>query len=870
MVGPSYSGDASSAPTLGDTAPTRARESAGLNRGDAVGRYVILGVVGHGGMGVVYAAYDPELDRKLAIKLLHPSARDDADGSVGQQRMLREARAMAKLAHPNVVTVHDTGPFDRSVFVAMEFIAGQTLKSWLAGATRDWREIVAVFRAAGEGLAAAHDAGLVHRDFKPDNVMIADTGRVVVMDFGLALTTAEQTDSMRVAASVAGDDRLTVTGALMGTPAYMAPEQHMSATTSASTDQYSFCVSLYEALWRQRPFESSSVAALAVAITTTAPRLPMTTGGVPARIRRAVFRGLSSAPMERWPSMRELLAELTIDSTRARRRAAAVLVPLAIIGVGAAVYRSQAGPEPCAGGRERVATVWSAEARSTLANAFDASGHPNAADTGARVVSALDRFADDFEAEYRKACAATRIENVQTNELLDRRMSCLERRLDDVGAVIRELERVDEKVIDRAVGAVTRAGQLAACRDLDALARDAPEPTDPTDPAQRARLDALRRQVSTARAQSVAGRPEAAAATLDAILGELGERDGRIRADALFVRAQTHTALGDPAAGEAAMSEAHWTARKSGNDRVAAQTAAELMVIVGASRPELGAMWEQQARAEVDRLGDDGELRARLLDDLADVALRNHDLDEAERLHSLALPIWSRIGGPESLDVAVVEHGLGHVEFMRKNDAAAIAHYEHAIAIWHAELGENHPHLADAYIMLGHIAHRAGRIDDAEREYLRALEVRERIGGKDDVELLAALSGLGLVYTSRGDYAAALDNQRRGVAIAEAAWGQEHPNFAVATSNLGDVLALLGRHEEALEEHRRALAIRERVLPPDHPVVGATAKDVAKDLVALGRPAEAMPMLERARAIADARGDAQEVAELRAELQRLR
>src|SRR5579863_1211307 len=265
-----------------------------LGRGAIIGRYVVLGLVGRGGMGEVYAAYDPELDRKVAVKLLRVKAGNGVSLSEGRQRTLREAQAIARLSHPNVVVVFDVGTFDEKVFIAMEFVDGNTVTFWLEQQARSWQEILRVFIAAGRGLIAAHEKGLVHRDFKPDNVMVGKDGQVRVMDFGLARQMPERTlrsarprpttpsrGSLKVASetlalepgtlvlnedsngsgpgqsSVSGlfDARLTRTGAMMGTPAYMAPEQFFGAPTDARTDQFSFCVSLYEALYGERPFE---------------------------------------------------------------------------------------------------------------------------------------------------------------------------------------------------------------------------------------------------------------------------------------------------------------------------------------------------------------------------------------------------------------------------------------------------------------------------------------------------------------------------------------------------------------------------------------------------------------------------------------
>ena len=221
--------DAASAPTVADGPPSRATPLPGAPP-PRVDRYEIRRRLGEGGMGVVYAAYDPELDREVAIKLLRLHAAD-GDTLPARTRLLREAQAMARLAHPNVVTVYDVGEWHEQVFIAME-IAGGTLRAWQDG--RPWREVVAMYRDAARGLAAAHAAGLVHRDFKPDNVLIGHDGRVRVTDFGLARAAGEPGERAEVGAAMSGmlGTPLTETGTVMGTPAYMAPEQIAAAPRS--------------------------------------------------------------------------------------------------------------------------------------------------------------------------------------------------------------------------------------------------------------------------------------------------------------------------------------------------------------------------------------------------------------------------------------------------------------------------------------------------------------------------------------------------------------------------------------------------------------------------------------------------------------
>ena len=334
-----------------------------LVRGTFVGRYEILEAVGAGGMGRVYAAQDPALDRKVALKLLHPSAA----ATDLEARLLREGKAMARLSQPEVITVHDVGRHGDQLFIAMEFVEGGTLRRWLAASPRTTEEILAVFVQAARGLAASHEVGLVHRDFKPDNVLVRTDGRVLVSDFGLVRdverpdgaagpeprmlarpTTAPMTVSActpAVAIPHAGS-QLTVAGTLLGTPAYMAPEQLARKAVDARSDVYSFSVTLYEALYGARPFQGGSLAALLVAMKGEL-QLPARTPAVPSSLTKALRDGLQFDPSQR-PSIREMLARLEPPARRgiSRARTALALVGVALASAAAATFLSHPHVEP--------------------------------------------------------------------------------------------------------------------------------------------------------------------------------------------------------------------------------------------------------------------------------------------------------------------------------------------------------------------------------------------------------------------------------------------------------------------------------------------------------------------------------------------
>jgi serine/threonine protein kinase len=321
------------------TAPgKRRRQDPVIAAGDTVGRYIILARLGAGGMGVVYTAYDPQLDRKIALKLLRTgTGLADAEA---RSRLIREAQAIAQLSHPNVVAVYDVGTADSGeVYIAMELVEGETLTSWLGHWERSWREILELFFQAGRGLAAAHARGVVHRDFKPDNVLVGTDGRVRVTDFGLARSLIDQVDELardRPRPDLeALRQTLTATGTVLGTPRYMAPEQLRGADADARSDQFSFCVALYEALYDRHPLPGDSV--FDVVQHGAEAEAPPEATKIPAHIGKAIMRGLDAEPNKRFPTLAQLLLEATPPPLHPHRRSWAIAFgAMALVAGGAA------------------------------------------------------------------------------------------------------------------------------------------------------------------------------------------------------------------------------------------------------------------------------------------------------------------------------------------------------------------------------------------------------------------------------------------------------------------------------------------------------------------------------------------------------
>ncbi|MFP2933446.1 serine/threonine-protein kinase, partial [Pyxidicoccus sp. 3LG] len=361
-----------------------------------LGRYLLLARLGAGGMGEVFKAYDPELDRRVAVKLLRPELLAGPGADENRARMLREAQALARLADSRVVTVHDAGAHGDQVFLAMEYVEGQTLREWLEAGPHPWRQVLERFLEAGWGLAAAHAAGLVHRDFKPQNVLVARDGRVKVADFGLArgadeVTPAAPTEGLALLSVV------THAGIVLGTPAYMAPEQRAGRNVDARADQYAFSVALHEALYGRHPFQGVPPGG--------APLPPPPRPGVPRGLAPVLLRGMALRPDARFPSMAALLGALSREASAPRRRRRVLLAGALTVATmtGLLVWR-EATPAPCQGAEAQWAESWGEARAAAVGTALRRTGVPFAEDTAAQVARRVEDYGRRWVAQHTDAC----------------------------------------------------------------------------------------------------------------------------------------------------------------------------------------------------------------------------------------------------------------------------------------------------------------------------------------------------------------------------------------------------------------------------------------------------------------------------------
>jgi tetratricopeptide (TPR) repeat protein len=819
-----------------------------LSRGSQVGRYLVLETIGAGGMGVVYAAYDPNLDRRIALKLL---LSDTPSGAGASDRLLREAQAMARLAHPNVVTVHDVGTVGEEVFVAMEHVEGKTLASWIRERKRAWPEVLAAFRMAGAGLAAAHAAGIIHRDFKPDNVLVGRDGRIRVTDFGLARTDVTSEGSPDLSASTPTPPpapRLTLHGHVIGTPAYMAPEQADGVTSDARSDLFSFCVALYEALYGERPFPGYTIRELRNAARSGAVREPPRGSKVPPWIRQVLLRGLANDPAERFPSMTALLAALGRDPARRRRRWAwaGVLLVAAAGAAALTAWAMEARALTCSGAERKLAGAWDDERKREVHAAFLATGRPFAPDTWNATRQTLDEYARRWVSMHTEACEATRVHGDQSEELLDLRVQCLMVRRGELAELSAVFAKADGRVVENAVNAARRLTSVESCADLAALrsgaALTADEPT-------RARAEEARTRLAIAKALLNGGKPREALEAAKAALA-VAERAGfePVIAEASYRIGLAQAEAGDFRAAEQNLSAAYWRALSGRNDEAAARAATWLLFIVGRKlrKQSEAHRWAQDARALLRRIGRNPRLEA-LFSTFHGVLERLEGRPEKAILdHRRALAVLEAAGDPDDLLRADCLGHLATAEFDLSQYESGIARLREVLAITERSLGRIHPRRAEALADLSRVLGSLGRTSEALEAARQALSIREQTLGPKHRDTTLSMADVALMLAVRGRLGEAAPMLRRALTRFEELMGPEHPDTAYVRSLLGRAMSWMGRYEDARALFQQVLAVRERRLGKQHPLVLWTLFGLARALSASGRYAEAMAVVERA------------------------
>ncbi len=862
-------------------------ESDSLLPGQLFGRYLIVDRVGAGGVGEVYAAYDPSLDRRIALKVMRSGA-DDEVSSRGAAGLVREAKALASLSHPNVVTVHEVGHEDGRVYVAMELVEGRDLEHWIGEkADRPWRTTLEVFIDAGRGLAAAHARGILHRDFKPANVLIGHDDWVRVSDFGLATLCN-------------GDERLTVSiseqdlsfssleasmshdGGMVGTPYYMAPEQ-LDGHATVRSDIYAFCLALYDALYGTRAFVATGLLELATLKSTGTPKEPDDPRGVPASVRGAIDRGLRPLPQERWPSMEALLEVLQQALKPPARSRLPWLLGLGGIAVGAAVLADRS-PQPCNGAAKALQPTWNPTRRSAVTTGIANSNSPIAQETASKLEPKLDAFSDAWTQAHARVCEATQ-RGEQSTALLDQRMTCLQRQLVEFDAALEVLEHADAQVVRGAIRVAAALPQPLSC-ESEMMDPNAVETSPAIEDArtERARIAALLAagKYAEAEVRSIALLKTATDLGAPRFLGQVLFTHG----DTLYENGRLDPAI-------ETLEQAAFQGVAFNEPSLVLRAATELTVVeADAGHPDAGLRWSRLAAAAIEATGNrpsdlaihhanratalirrseysaaeaairealtlsDGvtdQQKTTLLQTLAGVLFYQARYEEAVDLQKQALTRHRSALGPQHPTVALSLYNLGTFHTSQGKFAEGDAYLRQALEIQEHSLGPHHTDVADTLNSLGASLYQQGKIAEALAAMQRAKEIKTSELSPTHPQVLDASVNVAVMTLEIGDLDQSAAILQDVLLRIESSEDTSVMTESSARFNLGRVRQRQDRLDEARELYERALELDESRLGPDDPRLATLLMGLGILHKQQGRPAEALELYLRALAIQEAK-----------------
>ncbi|MBI5542271.1 MAG: tetratricopeptide repeat protein [Deltaproteobacteria bacterium] len=832
---------ARSAPEVPSAAP--------LSRGAQVGRFIVLDCIGFGGMGVVYAAYDPELDRKIALKLLRAAALEPSQAAHAhaQVRLTREAQAMARLSHPNVVAIYDVGTHGDRVFVAMELVEGASLRDWMAQRTRRWREVREVFLAAGRGLAAAHAAGIVHRDFKPENVLVDGGGRVRVTDFGLAGASPQGGGEVEPAESF-GLEGMTQTGAMLGTPRYLAPERMEGVAADARADQFSFCVSLYEALLGQPPFAGETFPELREAVLAGKIGPTPKAGRVPAWLLRVVLKGLARNPNDRFAAMEALLEQLGRDPRQRLLRPAAATAAALLVASGVLGHRllARQDQQMCQGSAAPLEGVWGPLQQQEVHRAFAATATPFAEDAWRGVERTLSRYGAAWARMRTEACEATRIRGEQSDQVLGLRMSCLDQRLKGMEALVELFARADARVVERSIQAAETLGRIETCSDAASLlARVAP----PDSPQHRAQVEAVRAQTRRAKALLDAGKPRDAAQLIEPVVAQAKELSYRpLEGEALWLAGLTRSALGEHASASQAFHQAALAAEVGRDDHTAAGAYLSLAVEQSGHLRKIdeGLRAADHAAAALERIGRQPSLEGELDYARGMIAYHAGKLGDAQAFVTRALAQLDSSEGPDHRRAWSARSLLGTILLYRGELGLALAQQQTALASARRSLGDEHPDTANVMSNLANVVHFQGEWEQAIALQGQLLALRTRLLGPEHPSTIWTQANIADVMLHAGRAREAAASFEQVLPRLEKALGPRHVRIALALPSYGRALARLGRTKEAATAFRRALDVAQAQGSGGEAAGADASMGLAELLLRQKQPKPAKALLERA------------------------
>jgi tetratricopeptide (TPR) repeat protein/predicted Ser/Thr protein kinase len=798
--------------------------------------YVLLERLGQGGMGVVYAAYDERLDRKVAIKLLHSS-----DHEKDRLRLRREAQSLARLSHPNVVQIYEIGEHEDLDYLVMEMVDGVTLGQWSKASQRAWTEVLVVYSSAGRGLVAAHAKGIIHRDFKPTNAMVRADGQGLVMDFGLARHSdralslreagveppdrewgpgsergAEQDSDLRSRSSpplgfvTEAELGLTRVGAVMGTLGYMAPEQARGQVADARSDQFSFCAALWEALYGRRPFGASTLDRYVRNVLTRKLRLPERSE-VPSWLRIRLERGLAADPRQRWKSMDDLLDALQRDPTRRRRQVVASLAGLGFVvalvagGLLSNVREREREVASCENELHALDGIWNESVQAQLQAAFLATGASSAVDTWERTDAWLDFYARELVEQRRITCLESRVEETRSEDSARSVVECLDEQAANFSALLEVLAEIDATGVTSAVLAATSLPRISQCGNEAWLARSLRAPTELREPIRdlRGRLLRVRSLILVGEFDSAL----AAASRLTEDAEAVGWRP--VISEAWLEIAELHFEQSRYDEALSASERAFREAAVAGDVLGMLQAATHLTRTTSAlAQLDASQEWRATAQALIDANG----LQGTLLDGRAALqscktSVLGSELDRALTEAQRGLAIFQEQLGPEHPRVAFAHSNIGAIHFARGDMREALVEFEREAAILESTLGPANSHMVESWNSIGAVRQTLGDERGALTAYQRGLAVAEQSLSPENAVVGTLIGNVGFLLAARGEDDSALEHLTRSLENFKANQGANHPNTILVVVAVADLQSRRGEHELALAEFRRVAGI---------------------------------------------------------------
>lgn len=813
---------------------------------DTSTRYRPVRALGRGAMGRVELAEDPALGRLVALKTLAPERTADARA---RERIKREAFSLGQIDHRAVVGIHDVLDRDGEITLVMEYVEGPTLRQWLAE-SRPPRDIVRVLATVAAGIAAAHDRGIVHRDLKPENIVVQEGMHAKVIDFGLASRPEAQTESMG-SVDEAINPSVTQTGAVLGTPAYMAPEQFLGGEVDARSDQFAFCVLAWESLAGARPFAGSTAEQVALHAAQGAVD-PDTVSKVPRRFRSVLRTGLAADPAARHRDMRPLVAALTLAGPRLGWVVGGILGTAGLAAVamvsqpdleGPSQPDDAAAPDPCADAAAPIRQTWNDDRAQSLRDTISSSVTYGDA-VADRLVLAVDAWAQDWSALAVSSCAAAKVHTTRTTVQAQADLRCLTAARQELDAALAGIAKVESSRLGRVLGTVDRVPSPARCGRAAFV--DEVFGQVPSEAMTRAREANNDAQLHLASGDYTAALVAAQRAREALTAGEALALDAELNVSL----ARAHFQLGHSDLADRAYLDAANAAESSAYDELAATIWIELARVASVQRvnAERAQFYVERADAAVKRLGNPARLRAVVEQRQAQQEIAAGRADEA--LVHLARAKTLSQGQPwaERLRPAIAMD-VGRVHYSRAQYTEAAAVFDEAITLYIAAYGPDHPAVADARHNLGSILVAAGRLDEALPILETALAARKRAYGEQHEKVARTQNSIATIAFTRGDYAAALQGYQSVVELHRVARDGPHVAIASAIANVGRAHAGLEEFDAADAAFAQACTMLTALVGDQHPRFAEAMGGRASALAAAGNAEQAKVLYRKVLAI---------------------